>query len=129
MPRSEGVARSDGPPVSGSAAHAFAEFFGGHAGGAFEGDAEAVDALITAVVRDGFDLLAGLGEEFFGAFDAHALEFLAGGAAEVFQKSLVKAAPGHGGDGDEVLDADGFVAMFPDMAQAPGNALVLDGED
>jgi hypothetical protein len=75
-----------------SAAHLLAEFFGGHADGTFEGDAEAVDALVAAVERDGLNLLVGLGEKFFGAFDADALKFLTGRAAEVFEKRFVQTA-------------------------------------
>src|SRR6185295_11425727 len=88
-----------------------------------------VDALVAAIEGDGLDLLVGAGEEFFGALDAHALEFVTGSTAKMLEEGLVEAAAGHGGNSNEVLDADGFVAVFPDVAEAAGDALVLNGKD
>ena len=109
------------------ATHALAEGFCGHPGGAAEGDAKAVDALVAGFVGDRFNFLCGLRQEFLRTVNANALQFVAGSAAEVFDKGLVHTAPGHAGDSDDVFDANGFVAVFPEIAQAACDALVLNG--
>src|SRR5664280_715329 len=107
---------------------AVAELFWGKPGGLFESDAEAVRALVTAQAGEDFEFMVGFGQESFGAVDAHALEFLSRGPADIFYKSLVQPASGHGGDADEVFDADGLAGVFPNEAEAVGDAFVPDGQ-
>jgi hypothetical protein len=94
-----------------------------------EGDAKAIGALVTAHAGEDFKFMVGIGKEAFGAFDAHALGFLARGAAHVFEEGLVQPPVGHGGDPDEILDADGLADVLPDKPEAVGNAFVLDRKE
>ncbi len=73
-------------------AHGGLELFGGRAGGLFEGDPKTIRTLVAANFGDGVHLGGGLGEEFFGMFEAGALEFAAGRAADVLKKCLVQSA-------------------------------------
>jgi hypothetical protein len=90
------ISEADLPPAS--MQDGFLVAFGGHPGAALEGDAKTVDALVAAHPSQGSNFVAGFREQFFGAFDANALQFLPGRAPDVFQKCLVHSASGHGGN-------------------------------
>ena len=106
-----------------------AELFGRLAGGLLEGDAKAIGALVAAHVGEDFEFVIGISKEAFRALDANALQFLPGRAADVIEEGFVQSAAGHGGDADQIFDADRLAGVFPNKTEAIGDAFVFDGEE